>query len=78
MVLIASPPVFRALERYLNANAYNNAARTSRLYSLLIHAMRADIQPPIILTIQESSLRVAHCRHKRKQAIRGIETRNLR
>lgn len=49
MALIASPPVLRALQLYLNANAYNNVARTeaegSRLFSLLIHALRADIQP---------------------------------
>ena len=50
MALIASPPVLRVLQLYLNANAYNNVARTeaeiSRLFSLLIHALRADIQPP--------------------------------
>ena len=49
IVLIASPPVLRALELYLNANAYNNVARTeaesNKLYNLLIHALRADIQP---------------------------------
>ena len=47
--LIASPPVLRALQLYLSANAYNNVARTEaesgRLFSLLIHALRADIQP---------------------------------
>jgi|ERR1700681_4266047 Zn-dependent protease with chaperone function len=40
LALIASPPVLRALQLYLNANAYNNVARTeaesNRLFSLLI------------------------------------------
>lgn len=50
MALVASPPVLRALKLYLDANADNNPARdeveASRLFSLLIHALRADIQPP--------------------------------
>jgi Zn-dependent protease with chaperone function len=49
MALVGSPLVLKALKLYLDANAFNNPARNekeiNRLFSLLIHTLRADIQP---------------------------------
>lgn len=49
IALVGSPLVLKALKLYLDANAFNNPARNEaeimRLFSLLIHTLRADIQP---------------------------------
>jgi hypothetical protein len=49
IMLVGSPAVLQALRLYLDANAYNNPLRNEaefmRLFSSLIHTLRADIQP---------------------------------